>query len=137
MKTCTKCQQEKPESEFYAGRARCKVCMRRDQKIKWHLDPLKRGAYEKQRQQDPGRRQDKARHARTHRQRNPEKYKARMLLNNAVRDGRVKKQPCSVCGRAKAQGHHTDYSKPLEVTWLCFACHRSHGHGQTVVSVYS
>ena len=31
-------------------------------------------------------------------------------------------QPCEVCGES-AQRHHDDYSKPLEVRWLCTRHH--------------
>lgn len=27
--------------------------------------------------------------------------------------------PCEVCGDVNSQGHHEDYSRPLEVMWLC------------------
>ncbi len=49
----------------------------------------------------------------------PFKKKASEAVNNAVRDGRLSKKPCEVCGDVKAQAHHDDYSKPLEVRWLC------------------
>lgn len=49
----------------------------------------------------------------------PEKYKARYVLRNAVAWGKVNKLPCEVCGEVKSQGHHPNYSKPLEVIWLC------------------
>jgi len=52
------------------------------------------------------------------------KRKARRHLNHAVRDGVVKRQPCEVCGELKSEAHHSDYSKPLEVRWLCFYHHR-------------
>jgi len=48
----------------------------------------------------------------------PEKLRARYMLRNAVKTGKVIKSPCEKCG-AKAEGHHDDYSKPLEVKWLC------------------
>jgi len=41
-----------------------------------------------------------------------------------MRNGRLPKQPCKVCGEVKTQAHHEDYSKPLEVVWLCAACHK-------------
>jgi len=31
---------------------------------------------------------------------------------------------CSKCGKPKAEAHHEDYDKPLEVIWLCSSCHR-------------
>ncbi len=45
------------------------------------------------------------------------------MLNSYVRMGIVKKEPCSVCGNTNSQGHHNDYTKPLEVTWLCSKHH--------------
>jgi hypothetical protein len=53
----------------------------------------------------------------------PEKFKARTIFRNAILRGEIKKLPCEVCGSNKAQGHHPDYSKPLEVIWLCQAHH--------------
>lgn len=55
--------------------------------------------------------------------RNPEKRQAHIIVGNAVRDGRLHKQPCEICGDAKADAHHDDYSKPLDVRWLCRPCH--------------
>lgn len=40
-------------------------------------------------------------------------------LRRAVRRGLVIKKPCEVCGDFRSQGHHDDYTKPLEVRWLC------------------
>ncbi len=65
---------------------------------------------------------------RNQRERNPEKYKAHTALGNAIRDGKVFKQPCEVCGAAKVEGHHDDYSKPLSVRWFCRPHHRAY-HG--------
>lgn len=58
------------------------------------------------------------------RAKNPEKVKAHGKVLNALRRGRIKRKPCEKCGRAKATAHHEDYSKPLDVTWLCARCHR-------------
>jgi hypothetical protein len=54
----------------------------------------------------------------------PEKYKARHALSNAVRDRKIIRTPCVECGNPKVEGHHEDYSKPLEVVWLCNKHHR-------------
>jgi len=59
----------------------------------------------------------------------PEKHLARRLLSQAIRSGRIVRQPCRVCGASPADGHHPDYSKPLEVDWLCRQ-HRSEEHNQ-------
>ena len=46
------------------------------------------------------------------------KKSAHDKVYHALKTGRIKKQDCEVCG-LKAQAHHEDYSKPLDVKWLC------------------
>jgi len=48
------------------------------------------------------------------------------MLRAAVRKGVVDRlDHCEICGLVcSTQGHHRDYSKPLEVVWLCPSCHR-------------
>jgi hypothetical protein len=53
----------------------------------------------------------------------PEKEKARNTLRNAIKGGYIKRCVCEVCGNPKTQAHHDDYSKPLEVRWLCHQHH--------------
>jgi hypothetical protein len=58
---------------------------------------------------------------------NQTKRKAHISVNNAVRDGVLEKPlACQVCGSTERRihGHHEDYSKPLEVIWVCPPCHR-------------
>ena len=63
--------------------------------------------------------------------------KARVVAkaNYALRTGKIEREPCHVCGR-NAQMHHPDYTKPLEVVWVCrkhhmAAHHESGGFKQT------
>jgi len=50
---------------------------------------------------------------------NKEKIAAYGAVANAVKTGKITKQPCTVCGDEQSQAHHEDYSKPLEVIWFC------------------
>jgi len=55
------------------------------------------------------------------------KKQAYQEYHNALRLGIiVRPDVCSQCGAKgeRIEGHHTDYSKPLDVIWLCFSCHR-------------
>jgi hypothetical protein len=50
-------------------------------------------------------------------------------LNNAIKSGLVTKpDQCSRCNKTatgmQLQAHHYDYNKPLDVVWLCIACHK-------------
>jgi hypothetical protein len=51
------------------------------------------------------------------------RQRSRMVARVARRQGRLKPQPCEQCGSKKSHGHHDDYTKPLEVRWLCIGCH--------------
>lgn len=42
----------------------------------------------------------------------------------AVRDGSLKRAPCVVCGKERSEAHHEDYSRPLDVVWMCRPHHR-------------
>ena len=50
---------------------------------------------------------------------------ARSRLHNAIRFGKiVRPDTCSNCNmKGLIHAHHNDYSKPLEVEWLCHQCH--------------
>jgi transposase-like protein len=57
--------------------------------------------------------------------------RAHSIVETAVRNGTLIKQPCEVCGSAEnIRAHHDDYNKPLEVRWLCqrdhLAWHKTH-----------
>lgn len=59
---------------------------------------------------------------------NPDKYAAHKKVSVAVRNGTLTKKPCSVCGSDDVVAHHEDYTKPLEVEWLCQLHHMRHHH---------
>ena len=54
---------------------------------------------------------------------NTAKNKARSALRYAVKVGKITRLPCQSCGRTKVDAHHADYTKPLDVEWLCRSCH--------------
>lgn len=51
--------------------------------------------------------------------RHPKKASCTQKVKAAVKSGKLKKLPCSVCGSEKSQAHHEDYDKPLDVIWFC------------------
>lgn len=55
--------------------------------------------------------------------RHPEKRSARTWVSNALRDGRLSKQPCWVCGEQKSEAHHVCYKDPSMISWLCRSHH--------------
>jgi hypothetical protein len=57
----------------------------------------------------------------------PEKARAHDLVKNALEAGRlVKPSHCADCHHEKfLHSHHEDYSRPLDVVWLCVQCHRA------------
>ena len=52
---------------------------------------------------------------------------ARNRVHEAICDGRLIPQPCSVCGAA-AEAHHPDYALPLYVIWPCKLHHEQVHH---------
>jgi hypothetical protein len=56
----------------------------------------------------------------------PDRRAAYTAIGSALRSGKLIKPPeCEHCGKttSKLDGSHDDYSKPLEVEWLCRPCH--------------
>jgi hypothetical protein len=58
----------------------------------------------------------------------PERHSARMVARSAVRRGDLRVPDlCEACHqRRRLHGHHDDYSKALDVRWLCDPCHKAH-----------
>lgn len=51
------------------------------------------------------------------------KLAARAKCAQAIKAGKLVRQPCEGCGADNTEAHHDDYSKPLSVRWLCRTCH--------------
>lgn len=111
---------------------KCKECTKEDVRLNYQKRWNRKQEYERLRSTEAERKRLRVEYQRNMRARNPEKYKARTAIGNAVRDGRIIRLPCEMCGSKKSHGHHDAYSKPLDVRWLCHKCHRGKIHGQRV-----
>lgn len=106
IKQCSEC----PKT-FKAGSNRqkycleCKVKVRKENDVMWQHDYYMKNQTTKLEQ--------------SKKYNQSEKGRASEKLRSAVRYGKIERQPCEVCGTPKAEGHHQDYTKLLEVTWLC------------------
>jgi hypothetical protein len=121
-----------PVTEFYQGCAKCKACIRLIRRA-YYYDPethSRRKEYERLRFQNSDRKAYAIEAQRRRRARYPEKYIAHNAVSRALRAGHLIRTPCVICGAIDVQAHHEDYSKPLEVIWLCFKHHRLAAHKQ-------
>ena len=64
--------------------------------------------------------------ARAQRATHPEKHRAHNAVKDALERGDIVRRPCIVCGDLKAEAHHPDYARPLDVIWYCRPHHRQH-----------
>lgn len=71
-----------------------------------------------------------ARHKRYY-EKNRAKCLAEHRVNNWIKRGYIKKQPCEICGAEPAHAHHDDYTRPLLVRWLCPVHHSEWHHKNT------
>ena len=56
-------------------------------------------------------------------------HRAGQRVYMAIKRGVLGRKSCEVCGESNVQAHHNDYSKPLEVVWLCSKHHTIHHYG--------
>ena len=142
-KTCFKCHRTLLLKEFYdhpmmrdGKLGKCKDCTKKDtmknreEKIDYYLE------YDRKRASLPKRVMARKLYARTERgmaaQRrggkrwskdNKHKKNASLKVRRAIKKGILHRMPCEVCAVTKTHAHHDDYSKPLEVRWLCCVHH--------------
>ena len=132
-KRCSCCGEEKPRSEFQVRSASkdgltasCKLCLKERDRIR-DQDPERKAM--KERYVKGIGKEAATRAKKKYIEKNPKKRTVHIKTGNAIRDGKLFKQPCEVCGIADVQAHHCDYDKPLEVMWLC-AIHHEEWHRQ-------
>lgn len=140
-KKCTKCGERKELAEFHCDRSRpdgrrsrCKLCHRAqvNQAARTNEGNAWQSNYNRS---APGRSAarrylatPKSRARRRENRARPAgriKENARNKLRAAVRRGDIEHPDgCSKCRtHGSIEAHHPDYSKPLDVVWLCRACH--------------
>lgn len=131
MKTCFKCGETKPLTEFYKHLMmadghlnKCKACTRKDVHDHRHGKGREKVlAYDRERAKQPHRIEASKKIIAKWKTEHPKRRAAQVAVGNAVRDGRLVPLPCFVCGQ-KAEAHHPDYDQPLDVVWLCRAHHQ-------------
>ena len=143
MKTCTKCKVELPIDQFSAKgsgkRSICKSCQnkqwqeyapkyalnienrRKQRRERYTNDP----EYRRKQLADSARRQKNNRETINKKLNASGQVAAYQKIKRLIRRGViVKPEFCVDCGvKPPKDAHHEDYSKPLEVIWLCHACH--------------
>lgn len=131
---CGKCGEFKPYDEFYKNKrtilgitSECKKCHCETSYQSRDAENSMRLSREYMRRRRENKTEEVRAEDRERNKRIPkdEKYRARRILNNAVKRGEIRRPiRCEMCGtEGVIHGHHTDYNKPLDVEWLCAECH--------------
>lgn len=134
---CSICKIEKENSDFYIDRSRkggihhrCKDCSR----IEYRARRVRNAdGYKKKDARYYQNNKEKIKSARReYAKENYHKNLAREKVRRAVYSGKLTRPSnCSECGKdCMPDAHHEDYSKPLEVIWLCRECHMRLHHGK-------
>ena len=133
-KVCSECGQEKPLSEFNKRRSspdglqeRCRACFSSYNKARYWSDPQRfKNDVRKYREENL----ENVFETRMEMcEKNPCEKNAREAVTLAIKLGYIEKPDhCLGCGRpdseSRVTAHHHDYTKPLEVVWVCSTCHR-------------
>jgi hypothetical protein len=135
-KICFKCNVEKDIGSFYKHSRmkdghlnKCIDCTKADVRLHRNENDSVR-KYDRERyHKNPDRKKQAAKTSKRWAKQYPERRRAQAAVYRAVRDGRIHRGPCEVCGQTPAHGHHEDYTKPLDVIWLC-ASHHQIRHSQ-------
>jgi hypothetical protein len=128
VKTCFKCREAKPRSEFYKHSAmgdgflsKCKECTRVDVRANRAANIDRYREYDRVRALRPERIARTVEVTRRWRQKHPGRQNAH---NIAFRGHRQPPSACERCDQPKRlERHHPDYGQPLLIQWLCKPCH--------------
>jgi hypothetical protein len=140
MKVCPGCHEEKRIEEYYVSKSQCKTCCKARDKRYREANRARLNEYDRQRNKAEHRVADRAKRASTGKGRasmrqrrekfvetNPLKRSAHVAVRAALKRGEMRREPCQFvelatgqrCYAKATEGHHEDYTKPLEVVWLC------------------
>jgi hypothetical protein len=127
MKKCFKCKETKPFEEFYKHKGmadghlnKCKSCTKSEAKIYQNgVNREKYLAYQRTKQKT----EHSIKVTAEWKLNFPKRRAAQVAIGNAIRRGDIVPLPCFECG-AKAEAHHPDYDRPLDVIWLCPSHHK-------------
>ena len=141
-KECFKCGSIKPLEEYYRHPRtadkhlnKCKECTKKDSSERqstlrkdsnWVISERFRGREKYHRLYKGHTNSGSTEAKKKWNENNPVKRLANLMVSNAIRDGRIDRKPCLVCGNTKVHAHHYDYYKPLKVIWLCIKHHNEH-----------
>lgn len=129
VRPCASCGMEITVTEQMAKRSkyRCSPC-----NVRQAMDWVERNRDKKRAANNAYsacRSSSRARQTSAYRASHPEKKAAHQAVQSALRNGSLTKKPCEVCGsEVRIHGHHDDYSKPLDVVWLCHSHHMARHH---------
>lgn len=132
LKTCFKCNIEKPLAGYYRHAQmadghlnKCKECTKKDVAEHRESNLHQIRGYDRMRYRRDEHRQRQLRSL--YLKQSEDQKKVTYLTGNAIRDGRlVRPEGCWGCGvRCKPEAHHSFYDPEHfdAVTWLCRSCH--------------
>lgn len=135
-KLCKKCLLILPADAFYKKHGKCKECVKQSvrenrlSKIEYYrqFDRMRgsiphRVSARKEYQQTADGKRASSRAKKKYANNNKYRRAAHSAVANALKSGRLQRQPCFICGE-KAEAHHPAYDLPLSVTWLCDKHHK-------------
>ena len=146
MKICTECNVQMPLSEFYVHSQmkdghlnKCKICVKNrvnlyvaknPEKIKFWANKYANSEKGKLSQSvylqtEKGRLVRKIRNDQ-YKKNHPLRFSARTIVAYEISKGQLfRPLLCESCDQTgKIHAHHSDYTKPLLISWLCEPCHK-------------